>query len=129
MKSRNSFGRKPGRLVCSSCKQLRIILTRHARSRIKTRIEEPLGERMAIHGLPHVRVLEIWDNLTERVLHGLLVNGGALLLGKLDATIPEFVALTLLTADQLHVTGKTRGSRLIPLSATVYEVPASYAVA
>ena len=125
MKSRNSSGATPGRPACSKCKTLRIILTRHALSRIKTRIEEPLGERMEIHGLPHVRVLKIWDNLTERVIHGLLVNGGALLLGKLDEAIPEFVALTLLTANQLHVTGKTRGSRLIPLSATVYEVPAS----
>jgi hypothetical protein len=63
-----------------------------------------------------------------RMIHGLLVNGGTLLLGKLDEAIPEFVALTLLTANQLHVTGKTRGSRLIPLSAALYEVLAgSYA--
>jgi len=124
MKSRSSSGPAPGQPVYSRSKLLRIILTDHAIARIKSRIEEQHGERMVIPGLPYVRLLELWDNLTHGTLHGLLVNGGALLLGKLDDRIPEFVAVTLLSAEQVHCRGRL--SRLIPMSAAVYELPADY---
>ena len=121
MRSMTTCVRKRENPGYSGCKPLRVILTHHAAGRVVDRIENQGFGHFELRGLPYVRVLEIWDRQTRRTLHGMLANQGSLLLGELYPTRGEFVAITLLTADQLRVTN-SGDSRLIPRSVELYQV-------